>query len=126
MGARFSDRMLAAIRDGNFIRIMAGTRPHRAIGIWAVVVNGRVFVRSWYIRPDGWYRTLVEEPRGTIEVGGRRIRVKAVRTRSDRLRDDVDAAYADKYRTPASVKYVRGFRLARRRATTIELVPLEP
>ena len=34
-----------------------------------------------------------------------------------------DRAYAEKYHTSASMKWVRGFRLARRKATTTELVP---
>jgi len=31
--------------------------------------------------------------------------------------------YAEKYATPGSVKYVRGFKTPRRRATTLEFVP---
>lgn len=38
--------------------------------------------------------------------------------------DAVERAYAEKYRTPASLKYVRGFRLPRRRRTTTELMPV--
>ena len=123
MPRRFSERVLAAIRDGKILGIKAGTTPHRTIGIWAVVVNGRVFVRSWDAKSGGWYRTFVDEPHGIIEVDGRRIRVRAVRTRGERLKDAIDAAYAAKYNTPGSLKYVRGFRHQRRRATTTELVP---
>lgn len=43
---RFPAGVLAAIRDGKILGIRAGTQPHRFIGIWAVVVEGRVFVRS--------------------------------------------------------------------------------
>ncbi|MGI8732832.1 MAG: hypothetical protein ACR2LM_05965 [Pyrinomonadaceae bacterium] len=43
---RFPKAILAAIRDGKILGIRAGTKPHRIIGIWAVVVEGRVFVRS--------------------------------------------------------------------------------
>jgi hypothetical protein len=121
--ARFSERLLAAIHDAKILGIKAGTRPHRTIGVWVVVVQGRVFVRSWDISPDGWYRAFLHEPYGRVEVGGRKIAVRAVRVRSERLNDAVDAAYAEKYHTPGSLKYVRGFRRARRRATTTELVP---
>jgi hypothetical protein len=99
-------------------------KPHRFVGIWAVVVEGRVFVRSYWLKPRSWYRTLLEEPRGTIQVGDREVRVRAVRTRSERLMDAVDQAYAEKYPTPGSRVYVRGFKTPRRRATTTELVPL--
>ena len=115
---------LVAIRDGKILGMRAGTKPHRVIGIWAVVVDGRVFVRSWTLKPSGWYRTLREEPRGMIQVGSRRLPFRAVFTRSERLRDAVDRAYAAKYPTPGSRMFVRGFRSAKRRATTTELVPL--
>ena len=121
---RFPAEIVAAIRDGKFIRIRAGTAPHRFIGIWAVVVEGRVFVRSWSLKPRSWYRTFLEEPRGAIQVAGREIPVRAVRTRSERLKDAVDQAYLAKYDTSASLVYARGLAKPERRATTTELVPL--
>jgi hypothetical protein len=48
---RFPDDILAIIRDGKILSLRAGTQPHRFIGIWAVVVEGRVFVRSWSLNP---------------------------------------------------------------------------
>jgi hypothetical protein len=103
--------------------IRAGTRPHRIIGIWAVVVEGRVFVRSWSVKPRGWWRTFLEEPRGIAEVDGRVLRVRAVRTRSERLKDAVSRAYLEKYGTPGSIKWARDLGRAKSRATTTELVP---
>lgn len=120
---RFPAKILAALRDGKILGLRAGTAPHRFIGIWVVVAEGRVFVRSWSLKPRSWYRTFLEDPRGTIQVADREIPVRAVRTRSARLLDAVDRAYREKYDTPAALKYVRGFRLAKRRATTTELAP---
>src|SRR5919201_3467453 len=122
---RFPDDILSAIRASNILRIRAGTQPHRFIGIWAVVVEGRVFVRSWSLKPRSWYRTFLEEPRGVVQVGGREIAVRAVRTRSERLKDAVDRAYLEKYDTPGSIKYARDLGRAKSRATTTELVPLK-
>jgi hypothetical protein len=116
--------ILSAIRDGKILGIRAGDVPHRVIGIWAVVVERRVFVRSWGRSPGGWYRTLRARPRGVIQVDGRAIPVRAVRTRSDRLKDAVSAAYRDKYHTPGSVQYVRDLNRPACRDTTTELVPL--
>ena len=104
------------------LRIRAG-REHRFIGIWVVIVGRRVFVRSWDVRPGGWFHAFLEEPRGAIRIGEREIPVRAIRTRSERIKTDVDRAYAAKYTTPASRKYVLGFRVQRRREATIELVP---
>ena len=115
--------VVAAIDASKILGIRAGGRSdHRFIGVWPVVVDGRVFVRSWTLKPDGWYHAFREDPRGTIQVGEREIRVRAVSVRSERLLVAVERAYADKYPTPSSRKYVRGFRTARRRATTTEFV----
>jgi hypothetical protein len=121
---RFTDDILAAICGGKILGIRAGTQPHRFIGIWAVVVEGRVFVRSWSLKPRSWYRTFLEDPSGTINVEGREISVRAVRTRSERLKSAVDQAYLEKYNTPGSIKYARDMGRAKSRATTTELVPL--
>jgi hypothetical protein len=121
---RFPAGVLAAIRDGKILGIRAGTQPHRIIGIWAVVVEGRVFVRSWSLKPRSWWRTFLEEPRGIVQVAGRTIPVRAVQTRSERLKDAIDRAYLEKCHTPGSVKFARDLGRARSRATTTELVPV--
>src|ERR1700740_3485707 len=121
---RFTGKTLTAIRDGKMLRIRAGMEKHRFIGIWAVVVEGRVFVRSWSLKPRSWYRTFREDPQGIIEVNGRKMRVRAVFTRSELLKAAVDQAYAEKYPTPGSRHFVVGFKEKHRRDTTTELVPL--
>ncbi len=121
---KFTGKTLAAIREDKILRVRAGTAPHRFIGIWAVVVEGRVFVRSWSIKPRSWYRTFLEEPRGAILVAGREIEVRALRTRSERLMDAIDGAYLEKYNTQGSIKYARDLGRVKSRATTTELVPL--
>jgi hypothetical protein len=119
----FSERILAVIRDDKMLAIRAGTGPHRFIRIWSVVVEGRVFVRSWSLKPQSWYRTFLEEPRGAINVGNREIPVRAIRTRSVRLKDAVSRAYLAKYNTRGSIRYARDLGRAKSRVTTTELVP---
>lgn len=124
MAARLPPRLVTAIDQSKILGIRAGSRSdHRFTGVWPVVVKGRVFVRSWSLKPDGWYQTFLEDPRGSISVGERHVRVRAVRVRSERLRDAVEEAYAAKYPTPGSRKFVVGFRTARRREATVEFVP---
>jgi hypothetical protein len=120
---RFDDRTLAALRDGPMLGIRAGTRPHRFIGIWVVVVEKRAFVRSWSLKPRSWWRTFLEEPRGAITVDGRELPVRAIQTRSERLKAAIDGAYRDKYKTPGSVRYARDLARKRSRDTTTELRP---
>ena len=119
---RFPNDVLSAIHKGMVIGLRAGTRPHRVIGIWAVVVEGRVFVRSWSLKPRSWYRTFLEEPRGMIQVAGEEFPIRAVHTRSERLKHLVDRAYLEKYHTPASIKFARDLGRAKSKATTTELV----
>jgi hypothetical protein len=120
------EAVVSAIRDGKILGVRAGAgRPlHRVIGIWAVVVEGRVFVRSWSLKPRSWWRTFQEDPRGVIVVDGRRpIPVRAVSTRSKRLKDLVSRAYLAKYNTPGSLKFARDLGREKSRETTTELVP---
>jgi hypothetical protein len=119
----FPKEVVSAIHDAKIIGIRAGTKPHRIIGIWAVVVENRVFVRSWGLKKRGWYSAFLEEPVGVIEVDGREIPVRPVFTRSERLKKLVDRAYAEKFTAPWSRHFVRGFaRSKERRDTTTELV----
>jgi hypothetical protein len=123
---RFNTRVIEAIDEVKYFGVRAGVRPHRFVAIWAVVVDGRVFARSWDARPAGWYHTFLEDPRGVLQVGERTVRVRARRVRGDRLLDAIDAAYAAKYKTPGALKYVRGFSRPPRRTRTVELVPAVP
>jgi hypothetical protein len=119
----FSKPALAALDAAKILGVRAGTE-HRFTGVWVVVVKGRVFARSWNDKPTGWYRAFVEEPLGVIQVpNGREIRVRAKPVTGERVLDAIDEAYGEKYNTPASRKWVRGFAQARRRKTTTEFVP---
>jgi len=119
----FPKKVLESLRAGKMLGIRAGTE-HKFIGIWVVVVEGRVFVRSWSLKQRSWFRTFQEEPRGTIVVDGREIAVRAVQTRSERLKKAVDEAYLSKYNTPGSVKYAKDLGRKKSRDTTTELVPV--
>jgi len=120
---RFPASTVAEIKKVQIIGLRAGMEPHRFIGLWCVVVEDRVFVRSWSIKERSWFRVFLEDPRGAITVGKRELNVRAVRTRSDRLKDAVDRAYFAKYNTPASQHYCRDLSGEKSRGTTTELVP---
>lgn len=122
---RFPADILARLDDGKSLRIRAGTGPHRFIGIWVVAVKGRVFVRSWSVRPDGWYEAFCAETRGAIRIAARDMPVVAVPIRDKRILDAIDRAYLDKYNTPGAIKYARDLGSPRSRATTLELQPLQ-
>ena len=120
--AKFADEVVEAARGAKIIGVRAGAE-HRYTGVWAVVVEGRLFVRSWYDKPAGWFRAFRREPVGAVQVAGIEIPVRARLTRSPRLREAVTAAFGLKYDTKASRKWVEGFGEPARELTTLELVP---
>jgi len=120
----FSDDLPAVLQKSLGLHIRAGTGAHRFIGIWFVVVDSRVLVRSWSMKPGGWYRTFLKEPRGAIQVGKSEIPVRAKHIRSERLRNAIDRAYLAKYNSKGAIKYAKDLASPKSRATTLELVPL--
>ena len=122
---RFEPQILERIRKEKIFGIRAGSEStHRVIGVWAVVVEGRVFLRSWSMKPRSWWRTFLDDPHGSLVVDDQEIPVRAVQTRSERLKDLVSQAYKEKYNTPGSVQFVRDMSGKKSRDTTTELVPL--
>ena len=122
---RFPEPVLSLLEKSKILRIRSGRGAHRFIGIWFVVVQGRVFVRSWSIKSDGWYDTFRREPRGAIKLGRSAISVRALPLRSKALSDAVDRAYLERYSTPGALKYAQDLCQAKSKATTTELTPFE-
>ena len=117
----FGKEVVEEFRKAKIIGVRSGSE-HRYTGVWLVVVENRVFARSWNDKPMGWFRAFRKEPEGTVQLGEREIRVRAKLPRG-RIRDAVTAAYAKKYNTKASQKWVTGFAEPPRVATTLEFVP---
>ncbi len=124
MRARFSRRLLSLLDASPALRIRAGA-DHRFLSIWVVVAKGRVFVRPWNDNPGGWRRAFLDVPEGAILLAAakREIPIRARPARGERLFDAVDAAYAAKSATKGAQKWVRGLVTAKRRKTTMELLP---
>jgi hypothetical protein len=118
----FPAATVEAFNRAKILGVRAGT-THRFTGVWVVVVEGRVFVRSWNDKPTGWFRAFRQEPDGTVQLGDREISARGVVPRGDRIRDAVTTAYGEKYNTKASQKWVKGFAADVRLLTTLELVP---
>src|SRR5262245_18114076 len=122
---RFPGPELEELTRAKILGVRAGAE-HRYTGVWVVVVEGRAFVRSWNDKPTGWYRAFQSQPLGSIQLAGREIAIRARQLRSERLRDAVTQAYAGKYNTKASEKWVQGFAEPGRAANTLELLPAPP
>ena len=121
MKNRFLPAALDAFVATKYLYIRSG--DHRFIPIWVVVVEGRVIVRSWNDKAEGWYRAFLLHPSGAVRIDDDEVPVRAVRLRSARVNDAADAAYSSKYTTQANAKYVKGLKIPKRKATTLELLP---
>lgn len=121
---RFPNNLLTQLKKDKIIGIRAGRdAAHRVIGVWMVVVEERVFIRSWSLKPRSWWRTFLEDPYGIMTIGEQEVHIRTIQTRSERLKDLVSAAYREKYNTPGSVQYVKEMSRKKSRDTTTELVP---
>jgi hypothetical protein len=114
--------LVAAIHAARRVAIRAGSAPHKFTSLWAVVVGERVFVRSWSVKPRSWYRTLLVEPQGVLQLKEREVRFRSVHTRSERTRAAVDQAYVRKYDHAGDIPFVKDMTGPKSRATTTELV----
>ena len=97
MPKRLSRPIVAAADAAGIMGVRAGAKSeHRFVGVWPIVVDGRLFARSWTSTKGGWYRTFLEDPLGLIQVADREIRIRAVRVTSERLRDNIEEEYTAK------------------------------
>ena len=122
MDSRFSKVIVEAAQSAKIMGVRAGSE-HKYTGVWVVVVEGRIFARSWSDKPTGWYRAFKKQPVGTIQVGEREIPVRGKPVRSARILDAVTVAFGEKYNTKGSRKWVEGFAEPQRLATTLEFIP---
>lgn len=119
---RFRDSVVELFRSAKIIGVRAGTE-HRYTGVWVVVVDNRVFARSWSDKATGWFRAFKDQPTGTVQVDKIEVPVRGNLVRSGRIRDAVTQAFGEKYNTKASQKWVDGFAEPERAANTMEFVP---
>ena len=119
--SKLNKAAIETLRAAKIIGVRAGSE-HRYTGVWVVVVEGRVFARSWSDKPTGWFQAFKSEPKGAIQVGELEISVRGKPLRSARLRDAVTEAFAEKYNTKGSRKWVEGFAEDHRLLTTMEFV----
>ena len=117
----FAADIVDEFRRAKILGVRAGTE-HRYTGVWVVVVDSRIFVRSWNDKPTGWFQAFRKQPRGMVQVGDLEIPVRGRLVRNSRTRDAVTVAFREKYPTKGSRKWVEGFAEPERVANTMEFV----
>ncbi|MBL8063718.1 MAG: DUF2255 family protein [Anaerolineales bacterium] len=89
--------------------------------IWAVRLGDDIYVRSVSGRTSDWFRGVQTRYEGHIRAGGVDKDVTFVEEPDSNINDQIDAAYAEKYRRYASI--IPSINSPTARAATIKLVP---
>ncbi len=118
----FAADIIDEFRKAKIMGVRAGTE-HRYTGVWVVVVDGKVFARSWNDKPTGWFQAFRKQPSGMVQMGDLEIPVRGRLVRNSRMRDAVTVAFGEKYPTKGSRKWVEGFAEPERVANTLEFIP---
>ena len=89
--------------------------------IWAVRVGDDLYVRSVNGRTSDWFRGVQTRYEGRIQAGGVVKDVTFVEVADTIVNDQIDAAYAEKYRRYASI--IPSINSPTARSATIKIVP---
>ncbi len=98
------------IKSNNHIGIKAGTERETFLEIWMVVVDNRIFARSWGFAERSWYNTFLQNPIGEIKCCDQIFKIVAeVPVDEDDLMNKINQAYLSKYSSTAhNKKYADG------------------
>ena len=89
--------------------------------IWVVRLGDNLYVRSVNGRGSAWFRGVQTRYEGHIRAGGVNKEVTFVEESDSSINDQIDAAYAEKYRRYTSI--AKSMAAPAVRAATIKLVP---
>ena len=117
---RFDADALSDLRSTKEVRIRTEKHPESAVVIWVVVADDTVFVRSFRGAKGRWYRDLATGGDATLEVGRRRLAVRATPENEPAAIDRVSQAFLRKY---GSSSYAEAMVNPDILATTLRLAP---
>jgi hypothetical protein len=117
--------ILKAVGTNNLTGIRAGLEREGFLDIWMVVVDNRIFARSWGLSEKSWYRAFEKNPEGAIRAGVDIVRIRAL-IPSDLigLNERISQAYLDKYNKGENAPYALGIIKPEHEARTMEFVPV--
>lgn len=120
------EQAIEFIQKNSLTGIRAGFKRPTFLDIWMVVVDDRIFARSWGFAEKSWYHTFLQHPEGEIRCGEQVFRIKAhVPADLDLLTGRINAAYLEKYREPHNIPYAQGIVEEKHAAKTMEFVVAE-
>ena len=97
------------IKNNNLIGIKAGLQRHEFLDIWMVVVEDRIFARSWGFAEKSWYNSFLQNPVGQIKCGDNIFHIKAfVPADNDLITEKINSTYLSKYNSGHNIEYAKG------------------
>lgn len=120
------DIALNYIQNNTIIGIKAGFQRPDFLEIWMVIIQNRIFARSWGLAERSWYNTFLENPEGEIQCGENIYPIKAFIPKDiNDLTEEINEAYLTKYYTAHNIPYSQGIIQKKHVAKTMEFVILD-
>ncbi|MCB9235639.1 MAG: DUF2255 family protein [Bacteroidia bacterium] len=113
------------IHTHNLTGLKAGKERVNFLEIWMVVVENRIFARSWGFAEKSWYNTFLQDEQGQLKCGTEVYDIKArIPADLERLTPAINQAYLDKYNSGENAFYARGIVEPQHIEKTMEFVLL--
>jgi len=121
---RFPKLFLNCINDTQITSVRAGKDREKFTGIWMVVVDGRIFARSYNLSDRSWYTALLNDESGELKCGKEIIPIKGLKPPDiNNITEAINKAYEKKYLIKGyNKKWVDGLCQSERVARTMEFI----
>jgi hypothetical protein len=115
-------KQIEAAEELQIASLRADDSLHKPVIIWVVRLGDDLYVRSVNGRTSGWFRGVQTRHEGHIRAGSVEKDVTFVEELDSNINDQIDAAYATKYRRYAT-SIIDSINNPTARTATIKLVP---
>lgn len=122
----FPEDFYTFLNENTLVEVVGGTERERFLKIWMVVVDNRVFARSWNKSNRSWFTEFIRTGRGRIKYENNILEVKGRKLENnDRLNERIDQAYLRKYNQPENIFYAKGISQPEYADSTMEFVRIQ-
>lgn len=114
--------LIQCINNTDITTIRQGEK-HKFIDMWMVVVDDRIFARSWRGAKNGWYYKFLKDSKGAIQCGDKFYEIEGIVPNDlDELNQKINEAYTQKYGNGEYPKIAKEMIEPERMNRTLELI----
>ncbi|MET3535219.1 DUF2255 family protein [Chryseobacterium limigenitum] len=111
------------IKTNNLIGVKAGANRSTFLEIWMIVVNDRIFARSWGLAEKSWYNSFIQDSKGQIQCGNFVFNINAIIPMdNDELTKVINNEYLTKYNSGHNIDYAKGIIQTKHVEKTMEFI----